>query len=197
MGASAGRRPIDSSNACGGHSNGRSLREPRQNNLLPTRVRHSAKAGIGGEPKWRERQALTEVADPLRPPKTIGGRGRIPREKRGVLIFARILWRRGGSGQRAIHLNGVQPKMAWKSSVSAVPPHRANQRIGKVWQNPRGKPQVLVFRTFVWRAESFSRGAAKPESNMIQISQSSGVWVSLVAGLGLITSVARAQELKK
>src|SRR5439155_19399679 len=77
------------------------------------------------------------------------------------------------------------------------PPHRANQRIGKVWQNPRGKPQVLVFRTFVWRAESFSRGAAKPESNMIQISQSSGVWVSLVAGLGLITSVARAQELKK
>src|SRR6266852_3013976 len=96
MGASGGQRLIVSSNACGGPSNGRSLREPRQNNLLPTRVRHFAKAGIGGEPKWRERQALTEVADPLRPPKTIGGRGQIPREKRGVLIFARILWRRGG-----------------------------------------------------------------------------------------------------
>src|SRR3989442_4860244 len=97
MGASAGRPPIVSSNACGGHSNGRSLREPRQNNLLPTRVRHSAKAGIGREPKWRERQALTEVADPLRPPKTIGGRGRIPREKRAGLIFARMLWRSGGA----------------------------------------------------------------------------------------------------
>src|SRR5438034_481275 len=125
MGASAGQPPIVSSNACGGHSNGRSLREPRENNLLPTRVRHSAKAGIGGEPKWRERQALTEVADPLRPPKIIGGGGRIPREKRGVLIFARIFWRRGGSGQRARRTNGAQAKMAWKSSVSAAPPHRA------------------------------------------------------------------------
>ena len=95
MGASAGRPPIVSSNACGGHSNGRSLREPRQNNLLPTRVRHSAKAGIGGEPKWRERQALTEVADPLRPPKTIGGRGRIPREKLQSSCSSRCIWRKG------------------------------------------------------------------------------------------------------
>src|SRR5436309_12417231 len=109
MGASAGQPPIVSSNACGGHSNGRSLREPRQNNLLPTRVRHSAKAGIGGEPKWRERQALTEVADPPPPAKGNWRKGSSSSRKTRVFDLARILWR-GGPDSAPDEPIGAQPE---------------------------------------------------------------------------------------
>jgi hypothetical protein len=57
----------------------------------------------------------------------------------------------GGSGQRAIHLNGVQPKMAWKSSVSAAPPIapiRELARCGKILEGNAsfGLPDVRLAR---------------------------------------------------
>src|SRR5439155_25801804 len=50
---------------------------------------------IGGVPKKRGRQAPFDSAVPPPPTQTVGGQGRISREKCRFLVFEAVIWRRG------------------------------------------------------------------------------------------------------